>query len=266
MSSKTLKSTIFAPVTQAVARKLAYLTRSSALSEAPVVIDPRDAPREASRPTHKFMTIAIVNWKGGAGKSAAAIALAAAANCAGERAAIIDCDLQQHTAFDWSLIRQRSKPKVVKVGAAKLSGAVAEAQRAGYTFVVVDTPGQDTPEATTVIRVCDLVVVPAPPTWADFQATLPLLHRLAEAKAHYAVLLTRVHKARVVRNDKFHSALAKKALVLDAAIPNRELFSDAAGAGLTVFDFSDAGAKDVARDVDKVYRELRVLGERLSHE
>lgn len=211
------------------------------------------------------MTIAIVNGKGGAGKSTAAIALAAAANCAGERAAIIDCDLRQHTAFDWSLIR-RTKPKVVKVEAAKLSRALAEAQRAGFTFVVVDTPGQDTPEATTVIRVCDLVVVPVPPAWADFRATLPLLKRLAEANAHYAVLLTRVHKARVTRNDKFHSALATRALVLEAAIPNRELFSDAAGIGLTVFDFSDAGAKDVARDVDRVYRELRVLGERLSHD
>lgn len=117
-----------------------------------------------------------------------------------------------------------------------------------------------------MIEIADVVVVPMPPNWADFQATLPLLKRLGEGNARCTVLLTRVHKARAVRNEKFRSALAKKAHVLAAAIPNRELFSDAAGAGVTVFDFSDAGARDVARDIDKVYRELRVLGERLSHE
>lgn len=114
MSSDPHKPTMFAPITQAVARKLAYLT-GGGLPEMRASAKAQIAPREAPRTAPKFFAIAILNSKGGVGKSTTAVALAAAAHCAGERAAIVDCDLQQHTARDWWLIR-RGKPKVVLVG------------------------------------------------------------------------------------------------------------------------------------------------------
>jgi chromosome partitioning protein len=262
MAEETHESKPLAPITQAVARKLAYLTASIVRLGTPLPSEVPVAPCETCRPPRSFISIAILNSKGGAGKSTAAISLAAAAHAAGERAAIIDCDLQQHTAHDWWSIRG-GRPKVVQVGAERISPALAEARRNGFTFIVIDTPGQDTPTATAVVSKSDLVLVPMPPNWADFRATVPLLTRLHRGETPYAVLLTRIHKSRAARNERFRSALEQSARVLHGVFPNRELFSDAAGAGLTVFDFNDGNAKDVAHDVGEVYQELRLLGERL---
>lgn len=263
MTKSTSFSTLVEPITLAVARRLAFLSGSAVRRDTSVAEVPA-ATTEPFQRAPEFLSIAIINSKGGAGKSTSAINVAAAAHFAGERAAIVDCDLRQHTAFDWWSVRGRA-PRVVQVGAEKIPRAIQAARTHGITFLLVDTPGHDSLAATAVISQVDFVLVPVPPTWADFQATLPLLTRLRRETTPCAVLLTRVHKARTARNEKFRAALAAKAPVLDAVIPNREIFSDAAGAGITVFDVADAGARESARDVAAVYRELRLFVERLHH-
>ena len=55
------------------------------------------------------MIIAVINQKGGAGKTTIALNLAAALAAEGKRVLLIDADPQQ-TAQDWAAIRQTPPP------------------------------------------------------------------------------------------------------------------------------------------------------------
>jgi len=71
----------------------------------------------------------VANLKGGAGKSTAAINLAAAAQTAGIQAAIIDVDPDQQAAARWGDARATARPPVLSAVHSRLPQAIAEAER-----------------------------------------------------------------------------------------------------------------------------------------
>jgi chromosome partitioning protein len=260
MTKATFISALFRPITRTVAQKLAFLTESISSS---VPRLPGRADLVGSSPElieAEFFSIAMLNAKGGSGKSTAAISLAAAAHLAGERAVILDADVRQQTVYAWGKERKRA-PEVFKCRIVDVSTKIGSSRKDGVSFLIVDTPGQDVADATAVVSNVDLVLVPVAPTWVEYHATLPLLTRLSRESVPHAVLLTRVNRQRVARNEKFRAAFQRISPVLDSVIYQREIFSDSAGVGRTIFEFGDKAAREAASEVSMVYRELRSLME-----
>ena len=117
-----------------------------------------------------FVIIAVVNQKGGAGKTTIALNLAAALAAEGRRVLLIDADPQQ-TAQDWAAVRPTPPPFQV-VGLAKPVLHRDLPRMAGdYDHIVIDGAPRNYEVARSAIAAADLVLIPVQPSGADFWAS-----------------------------------------------------------------------------------------------
>jgi hypothetical protein len=134
--------------------------------------------------------IVVGNEKGGAGKSTIAIHLATALMHAGARVATIDLDLrqlsmahffehrrawaasagaslpmpEQHLVQEAADLLRTPAPEAV----ARFEAAGTAALQAGADFLIVDTPGADTPLSRAAHANADLIVTPLNDSFVDF--------------------------------------------------------------------------------------------------
>lgn len=115
-----------------------------------------------------MFTIAVVNQKGGSGKSTIAECLAVAAHEAGRAAAILDLD-PQGTAYAWSKRREDPNPPVLSVTAANYRDQWTALREAGADLVILDTPARLQDAVLGAAAIADLVIVPAKTTVKDLE-------------------------------------------------------------------------------------------------
>ncbi len=118
--------------------------------------------------------VAVVNPKGGVGKTTLATNLAGYYASAGHRTMLGDFDRQQ-SARHWLRLRPDG---VRPIETWEMNGEIARPPR-GVTHVVLDTPAQITGKRLTdLVRVADRVVVPLQPSMFDVMATQQFLEEL----------------------------------------------------------------------------------------
>lgn len=137
--------------------------------------------------------VAVVNQKGGVGKSTTVMNLAAVF-AEHQRVLVVDVD-PQRTSTDWAEAGGEDLPFDF---ATELDPAVlARLRRAAYDVIVVDTPGSLS--ALDVLQVvvenADFVVLPMEPQPASVRPLLRSIRQLVEPTGvAYRVLLSRVHR------------------------------------------------------------------------
>ncbi len=134
--------------------------------------------------------IVFGNEKGGTGKTTAAMHVAVALARLGKRVAAVDLDSRQKSLTryvenreDWATRKGAALPSMksfaVSRSAAKSLDAAAEEEAAkfaeilthteeGFDFVVVDTPGSDTPLSRQAHAAADTLVTPMNDSFVDF--------------------------------------------------------------------------------------------------
>lgn len=118
--------------------------------------------------------VAVVNPKGGVGKTTLATNLAGYYASAGRRTMLGDFDRQQ-SARHWLRLRPEG---VRPIETWEMNGEIARPPR-GVTHVVLDTPAQITGKRLAdLVRVADRVVVPLQPSMFDVMATQQFLEEL----------------------------------------------------------------------------------------
>jgi chromosome partitioning protein len=133
-------------------------------------------------------TIALINQKGGVGKTTVALHLATAFHQANAATLILDLD-PQASASEWHDAREEELPHVESIQPARLSKAIATAQEIGTEVLILDTAPHAESTALEAARLADLVLVPCQPSIMDLRAmrkTSDLL-KLVEVPA-FAVL------------------------------------------------------------------------------
>ena len=139
------------------------------------------------------MTIAVVNAKGGAGKTTVTLHLAVAVAQQGRNVAVLDLDPQQ-TAVRWRQRRSAPVPVVLAAPPGRLRDELAQVAGAGADVVFLDAPpraGADV-AAREAARVADLVLVPVRPTVVDLEAAAETLARIQKVTARVVVVLNQV--------------------------------------------------------------------------
>src|SRR3569623_1293071 len=105
--------------------------------------------------------IAIANRKGGCGKTATAVNLAACLGQQGRRVLLIDTDIESHAALRLG-VAAASQPGMYEVfnGAAVLAQAVISAAADEYDYVIFDTPPMLDTLTVNALCAADRVLVP----------------------------------------------------------------------------------------------------------
>jgi len=189
----------------------------------------------------RMRTIAVVNLKGGSGKTTTAVFLAHEWAARGRSVLLVDAD-PQGTALRWSEqagfgVSTLALP--VKDLHTRLAGIAGDR----YELVVVDTPplAERAGIVLSALRLADLVVVPLAPTMAEFERLGDVWSAIADVEplrrdpAEVAVLLNRT-VANASSTEMIRDAIAAGTggwparPVLEATVPRRESLAQAFGA------------------------------------
>jgi len=135
-------------------------------------------------------TIAILNQKGGVGKTSLATNLAAAAHLRGRRTLLVDMD-RQGSSLDWSSARS-DRSKLVGLAVVKADRALSAARvreiASGYELVILDGPPRLGDVTRSAACAADVVIVPVQPGPFDMWAAAETLEVLDSADAMRAEL------------------------------------------------------------------------------
>jgi chromosome partitioning protein len=210
------------------------------------------------------MIVALLNQKGGVGKTTLALHLAGVWARQGCRVTVIDAD-PQGSALDWS--EQRAKeggPRLFGVlGLARdtLHREAPEIAR-GVDHVVIDGPPRIAGLMRSALLAADVVLVPAQPSPFDGWASGEMLNLIREARIFRPELIARFVlnrcAARTIIARETGDALAEHdPPVLAARIGQRVAFADAARTGQLVFEVESGGA--AAREITALCGEIAGL-------
>lgn len=209
-----------------------------------------------------MFTIAVLNQKGGVGKTTLATNLAAAAHLAKKRTLLIDLD-EQGSALDWYNARHDGSA-LAGLTTVKFDRALSLPKyreiSAGFDVVVLDGPPRLGALTRSAAVAADIVVVPVRPGAFDLWAVEETVSTLAEADAIRAELGRRpVRRLLVVNQAATNTVIAREtpealAEVGDTAsvvIHLRVAFAEAANIGESVLTTQADGL--AAEEIRQLY-------------
>lgn len=200
--------------------------------------------------------IALLNQKGGSGKTTLATHLAGELALDGARVALIDAD-PQASASDWAERRaQRRHTRLYGVyGLARDSLHIEVPQLAqNADFVIIDGPPRSASITRSALLAADLVLIPVQPSAFDIWASVDTVRLIAEARLYRPQLRAAYVISRrvvgTVLGREARAALAEQPLpVLAAEVAQRIVFADIVADGVLVRerDAHCLAAREIAR-------------------
>ena len=220
--------------------------------------DGNSEDRPANVDSHFHMIIAVLNQKGGVGKTTLSVNLASALALSGKRVLLIDAD-PQGSALDWQAARTSDSLFPV-VGMAKPTlHKDVPGLAAGYDHVLIDGPPRVNELAKSAILAAELVLIPVQPSPYDVWAADEIVKLIQEVSLYKEGLrslfaITRKVGNTAIGRDVGEALKAYPFPLAATSIGQRVVFAESAASGLAVLEAEPKGA--AAREIRALVSEL----------
>lgn len=205
--------------------------------------------------------IAVLNQKGGSGKTTIATHLARGLQLQGHSVLLVDSD-QQGSARDWRAVDEDNPVPVIGLDRPTLDKDLKNVS--DKEFVVIDGSPQATNLALSAIKAADFVLIPVQPSPYDVWATSDLVDLVQQRiemtdgrlKAAFVV-------SRAIQNTNIGKEVAAvlqdyNLPVLDARIVQRVSYPNSASVGKTVFETESAKSNAVT-EITQLVNEVKTF-------
>lgn len=200
--------------------------------------------------------IALLQSKGGSGKSTLTQNLAVSFVHSNLKVKIIDCDIRQRTSSKWVYRRNEyhsDKPQIFSsIQVDDLKNSAVEDSK-NYDVVIIDVQGSDSRSLRTSLLISDIVYIPFTPSQNDIEVIEDLAELLEETQcqnnyrktfyilnncsAHY--LDQSIRDAKLFFKDYVHILSPSKVIIY-----NRKVYKVASSEGIGVIETNDLKSKN----------------------
>lgn len=201
--------------------------------------------------------IAVLNQKGGSGKTTIATHLARSLQLTGADVLLIDSD-PQGSARDWAAVREDQPLTVVGIDRPTIDRDLRNVARKDY--VVIDGAPQAADLAVSAIKAADFILIPVQPSPYDIWATADLVDlvkqriELTDGKLQAAFIVSRAIKGTRIGGEVTDALEGYGLPVLETRITQRVIYPSTAATGTTVQDQDPEG--DAAFEIKMLTKEL----------
>lgn len=203
--------------------------------------------------------IAVLNQKGGSGKTTIATHLARSLQISGADVLLVDSD-PQGSARDWAAVREDQPLTVVGIDRPTIDRDVKNVARK-VDFVVIDGAPQAADLAVSAIKAADFVLIPVQPSPYDIWATADLVELvkqridMTDGRLQAAFVVSRAIKGTKMGAEVAEALTGYGLPVLESRITQRVSYPGTAATGTTVLD-AEPGS-DAAAEVYALAAELK---------
>lgn len=204
-----------------------------------------------------MQVVAVLNQKGGSGKTTIATHLARALQLQGAEVLLVDSD-PQGSARDWAAVREDNPLTVVGIDRPTIE---RDLKAVGHKdFVVIDGAPQTAALAVSAIKAASFILIPVQPSPYDIWATAELVElvkqriEVTDGKLQAAFVVSRAIKGTRIGGEVNDALHGYGLPVLESRITQRVIYPSTAAAGTTVMDEQPDG--DAAREIQAMTAEI----------
>ena len=203
--------------------------------------------------------IAVLNQKGGAGKTTIATNLAHALQLEGHKVILVDSD-PQGSARDWNAASDGALIKVIGMDRATLAKDIM-AVVDNHDFIIIDGAPQIADLAIAAIKCADMILIPVQPSpydiWAceDLVEIIKARQEITDGKPKAAFIISRVIKNTQLGKEIREALEGYNLPVFKNFTTQRVVYAKSAATGLTVL--STDTKEDAANEIRAIANELK---------
>lgn len=209
--------------------------------------------------------IALINQKGGCGKSTTAVHFTYwLATKKKKKVLLVDADAQQSSS-EWLSGMNLQIPNKVVQTPDDLLDQIPELVK-DYDLLIVDGPASLSEATRAILFRADLAIVPVQPTGVDLRSASDAVRLIKQAQSvrggppAAAVFLSRAVKGTKLKEEAI-ALLSKtpEVTMLKTVVHQKQAIADTSGQSATVWDLSSRPAKESAQEYERLFKEVLAM-------
>lgn len=204
--------------------------------------------------------IALVNQKGGTGKTTASVHLSYWLSQK-QKILLVDADAQQSSSLWFKAVQESPNDHyLVESNPEELFERLPQLASQNE-YVVVDGPGSLSEVTKAILARCDLALIPCQPSGLDLHSSSQIIRFIRHAQElrggwpKAGLFLSRATKGTTLLKEAQEVLSDNMIPLLGSIIYQRQCIADAPGQGKTVFQMIRTAAKEAAKDYQILFTE-----------